>query len=371
MLDALQRLETDINELPPGVNPDLEGIGKTGGSHGGGSHGSGGGGGHGHGPSGDHPGGGHHDDEDDEDEPHGDIPIPPPPGHPGKGDNPPGHQPEDELPPDEPLDSPYDNPIGPELPGDDLNPLDEENILMGGGILGGALGNQNKDDEDSDEEEVEEEAPEYVSGANAGLKQELDEKQVLLQDAQVNLLAMQSEVDQKRDHLGRLEAAFAANHDPKLADRINQLRVEVAELDANITYDQQMVDTLDVEVDELAKRWSFVELPPGANVEKIRALEGGETSQWIKDATRNEDNSVNCVNYVVNRMPIPGELPLNAHLWDEQANKFATELGIKVGDVPAGRCGHRHGARTFLCQRYLRACDVCRKSGERHRLGDG
>ncbi len=337
MLDALKRLEADIEALPDGVYTDFPDF--PDGGHGGDNGGNGHNGGHGHG--GKDPDGkpGKHEDEEDDNggEPHG--------GHGGGPHGNSGHAEgeedpiiplEDETDPqlEDPLNPDLDPLQGPELP-DGTLPNEED--LLGAGVLGAGLGlgqeNKKNKDEEEDEAELDAEA-EYVSNANAPLKAELDEKQALLGNAQANLETMQSEFSQKQDQLGRLEAAFAANNDPKLAERINQLRVEVAELDANITQDQQTVETLGVEVQELAKRWSFVELPPGANIEKIQALEGGETSQWIKDATHNEDNSVNCVNYVVNRMPIPGELPLNAHLWDEQANKFATELGIKVGDVP-------------------------------------
>ena len=95
-----------------------------------------------------------------------------------------------------------------------------------------------------------------------------------------------------------------------------------------------MLPGLEEDIASLEKRLELVSPPPGADLEAIKALEGGETSQWIKDATHNEDNSVNCVNYVVNRMAIPPELPLNAHQWDEQAEKFGAKYGIQIGDQP-------------------------------------
>ena len=40
------------------------------------------------------------------------------------------------------------------------------------------------------------------------------------------------------------------------------------------------------------------------------------------------------MNYVVNRMPIPPELPFNAHLWDEQVMKHGPKYGMSIGTVP-------------------------------------
>jgi surface antigen len=345
MLDALKRLEEAVKTMPDEVHGELSGIGSPGSvddSHidaeGGQDHsdsglggqgsnnnsGNNNSGGHGGGKPEDHPGGGHGGGKP-EDHPGG--------GNSGMNPNSPESQTGDpaETPSDTVTDPATGEPIGPELPDGDGEENGADTDAGTIFTMPYGMGQQNQNNE---EEEEEEEEPVYVSAANKAVKQALDEKSVLLASAQENVQAMQAELNEKQDRLSRLEASFVGNYDQKLADDINQLRAEVAALNANLTNDLALVESLQVEVDSLAKRYSYIDLPAGANLEKIQALEGGRTSQWILDATRNEDNSINCVNYVCNRMPIPGELPLNAHMWDDQATKFATELGIKIGDVP-------------------------------------
>ena len=72
---------------------------------------------------------------------------------------------------------------------------------------------------------------------------------------------------------------------------------------------------------------------PGADMDLIRSLEGSRTNEAILRATHQADNSVNCVNWVCSRVPIPPGLPTNAKDWVQNAINHP-ELGITIGDHP-------------------------------------
>lgn len=207
-----------------------------------------------------------------------------------------------------------------------------------GGVVGavmGALGlNRKKTGDDEEEEEEEVKKPEYVSAINAPVKKELDEKTQLLQQTQARMTELEAARIDKADLLGRLQAAAAAGSDSGLEERIAQLKRELTEIDTELYYGKEDIPRLQEEIEALQKRLDIFQFGPDADMDLIASYEGGETSIWIRNATRNEDNSVNCVNYVVNRMPIPPELPFNAHLWDEQVEKYGPKYGITIGDVP-------------------------------------
>lgn len=206
-----------------------------------------------------------------------------------------------------------------------------------GGIIGAVMGafGLNKKKQDGEEEE-EEPKQEYVSAANAPLKRELDEKKALLEQTETRLAELEAERADKADLLGRLQAAVVANPEGnrQLEEQIEELKKRLTEIDTEMYYGSEDIPKLRKDIEALQKRLDIFQFGPDADWDAIRSYEGGETSIWIREATRNEDNSVNCVNYVVNRMPIPPELPFNAHLWDEQVTKYGSKYGITIGDVP-------------------------------------
>lgn len=220
----------------------------------------------------------------------------------------------------------------------DPNDSSGQSGAAAGGIFGAVIGALGLNKKSGDEEEAEEpeEVEEYVSAQNAPVKQELDEKKALLQETEARLTQLQGERAEKAALLDRLQATAAANPnaDSDLEERIAQLKKELTEIDTEIYYGNEDIPRLREEVEALQKRLDIFQFGPDADWDAIRGYEGGETSIWIREATRNEDNSVNCVNYVVNRMPIPPELPFNAHLWDEQVLKHGSKYGITIGDVP-------------------------------------
>ncbi|MBZ0298535.1 MAG: CHAP domain-containing protein, partial [Anaerolineae bacterium] len=201
------------------------------------------------------------------------------------------------------------------------------------GLTGAGLAGK-KDDEEEEPEDDDLNIPEYVSAANRPLVDELIAKHQDLEDTQNRLTELLDSRTEKAAVLERLQAAALNSDDKSLLDRIDQLKKDITDIDTEMYYANDRLPGLQEEVDALQKRVDLISLGPDADLDAIRKLEGGETSQWIRDATHNEDNTVNCVNYIVNRMAIPGELPLNAHLWDDQAIKFADKYGIKVGTVP-------------------------------------
>lgn len=204
--------------------------------------------------------------------------------------------------------------------------------------VGGTGSTSKKTDEEEEEDELLEDGefqtPGYVSPQNQPIVQDLAEKQLLLTETRTRLATLEEDRVEKAETLQRLQAAAAANPDSGLEERIERLKQEITDIDTELYYGQENIPELEAEIEALKKRLEFVAIGPDADIDAIRALEGGETSQWIRDATRNEDNSVNCVNYVVNRMPIPPELPFNAHLWDEQVMKHGPKYGMSIGTVP-------------------------------------
>jgi hypothetical protein len=252
----------------------------------------------------------------DKDKNHGHGPEHKPPNHPH------GEEPPAETPPTD------ETPPLPNTGGSDSSGESGGSTGSGAGVplvtlTGGATGSGSSDDE-----EEETEAPEYYSSTNSQLAATLKDKQDELEETSTNLESMREDRENKMDVLEQLQAAVVVNSSPELEQRIADLKRQITDLDLQIYNDTQLVAELEKEVDLMSRRLDFVVVGPGADLEAIQKLEGGETSQWIKD------NTWDCVNYIVNRMPIPPELPLNAHSWDEQALKIADKYGIKIGDVP-------------------------------------
>lgn len=109
-------------------------------------------------------------------------------------------------------------------------------------------------------------------------------------------------------------------------DTIKQTPDPTPEVEAEVT-------ELEGQIKALEQRLERVTPNKGADIERIRAMEGSTTSQAVLDATRPADQSVGCVHHICERMPIPSEIAANAHMWDDRALSYP-QYGIKVGDVP-------------------------------------
>jgi hypothetical protein len=157
------------------------------------------------------------------------------------------------------------------------------------------------------------------------------------------LLADRAELANERTNIERLSAARAdaAEESAALHDRLSAYGEtniaavpRVQTLNAQIaTYDQEIRDAelraakLETRIDAATDRLIAVNPADSADVYLIHTLEGGESAPYVLDNTRD------CVNYIASRVPIPGELAANAHLWDERAAEFP-QFGIRTGDAP-------------------------------------
>lgn len=169
----------------------------------------------------------------------------------------------------------------------------------------------------------------YISRANRPLYDALLADRTALADERANI---------ERLSAARAEAAeeSAALHDRLLAygetnitavPRVQTLNAQIASYDQEIHAAEQRAAQLETRIDSVTARLIAVNPADNADVYLIRTLEDSESAPYVLDNTRD------CVNYIASRVPIPGELAANAHLWDERAAEFP-QFGIRAGDAP-------------------------------------
>ena len=151
---------------------------------------------------------------------------------------------------------------------------------------------------------------------------EIDQRKARITDLEGQKSGLQSDLDQLLQATGGQETA-----------RTRGLRQQITDVEALIQGETTSVDQLQTQVDGLNARLAAVTPGPGADLDLIRSLEGSRTSEAILRATHQADNSVNCVNWVCNNVPIPPGLPTNAKDWVQNAMNHP-ELGITIGDHP-------------------------------------
>jgi|GEM_PF-1320250 len=173
----------------------------------------------------------------------------------------------------------------------------------------------------------------YVNAQNAPLLQQMEEQQQEIQTIQNNVNALNERRDTLTQELNDLTARMGGAAGVTPNARIRGLQEQIAAIDQEIAGAQDRIDQLSQSISELQTRLERVSPGPGADLDLIASLEGTQTSDAILNATRQSDNSVNCVNWVCSRMPIPPGIPNNAYLWPENALRHP-EYGIKMGDVP-------------------------------------
>ena len=173
----------------------------------------------------------------------------------------------------------------------------------------------------------------YANRNNQELLTQMQQQQAELETTQTNIdrLAtrrgeLQTELD---DLLARMNSAGGVTPNA----RIRGLQEQIAGIDAEIAGAEGHIDDLQTSIQDLQTRLERVSPNAGADLNLIASLEDSQTSQAILNATRQADNSVNCVNWVCSRMPIPPGIPNNAYLWPENALAHP-EYGIRMGDVP-------------------------------------
>ena len=186
------------------------------------------------------------------------------------------------------------------------------------------------------DEPIVEEAPreigvdEYVNSANRPLYNELVTKREQMSVVRSELDLLYAEREAKVQELTEFQARlaeFPGEVSPAMQDRVGLLEASIAEVDERINDAEGRFLAIQTEADAIQARLDLVKPAAGADVALIQNIEGTQTSQWIKD------NTYDCVNYIVNRMAIPGHIPRDAHMWDQQAEQFR-QWGITQGDVP-------------------------------------
>lgn len=171
----------------------------------------------------------------------------------------------------------------------------------------------------------------YISHANRPLYDQLLADQADLAERRAQIAeaeaARTAALDERAALLNRLVAygtpEAAALNDPRV--RGLEAAAETAAHDAEQAADQAGI--LEQRIEGTTQRLLAVTPPDAADPAVIRSLEGGQSESYVLANTRD------CVNYVASRVPIPGELAANAHLWDERAAELS-RFGIRTSDTP-------------------------------------
>ncbi len=169
----------------------------------------------------------------------------------------------------------------------------------------------------------------YVNQANLQLQEQVDAAQVDIEARQANIATLQEQRTRMQVQIDQMLTATGGEP----TARIRGMQQQLADIDALIGGEQTTIDQLQQHIDQLTERLALVTPPPGADIDLIRSMEGSRTSEAILRATHQADNSVNCVNWVCTRAPIPPGIPTNARDWVNNAMNHP-EYGIQVGDQP-------------------------------------
>lgn len=168
----------------------------------------------------------------------------------------------------------------------------------------------------------------YVSSANTTLFMNLRDKQSLLaeQETQRTLL-----IDQRQSAVSELQATRnrALSYNPDLdvesVPRVQALSAEVSRLDSEITQLDNTVIGLEQDVNSLNTRLNIVQPSNDADLNFIGQMETATTNPNVVN------NTYDCVNHVVQKLPVPHDMALDAHLWNELVLEHP-EYGITIGD---------------------------------------
>lgn len=173
----------------------------------------------------------------------------------------------------------------------------------------------------------------YMSGANRQLYDEIgaSQEQIVAEQENLDYLQMRRQAvqEQLNDLTSRLDEAGASTDNA----RVQALRDEIANIDGDIANSETRITDLQTRISDIQTRLEQVRPGAGADLDLIASLEGTRTIDAILNATRQADNSINCVNWVANRMPIPPGIPGNAMTWIDNA-MARPEYGITVGSTP-------------------------------------
>jgi hypothetical protein len=197
----------------------------------------------------------------------------------------------------------------------------------------GGAGSGSGDDtttEDAPAETTESAEPEtYFNAANQQIAAQVTAKQTEITERTARITELEGQKSNLQTDLDQLLQATGGQE----TARTRGLRQQITDIEALIQGETTTVEQLQTQVEGLQARLEMVTPGPGADLELIQSLEGSRTIDAILNATRQADNSVNCVNWVCSNVPIPPGLPTNAKDWVQNALNHP-EFGITVGDVP-------------------------------------
>lgn len=170
----------------------------------------------------------------------------------------------------------------------------------------------------------------YLNAANRPLFNQLLLDKTALDNAQLGVNDLRAQRDVVQADLTALKdrlLSYDPNANLSAVPRVQILENQIRLLDEQIVSAQERVDTMSGYVENLTSRLNRVMPGMGADLSLIQQLETGETAAWVKA------NTQDCVNYIVGKLPIPGNLAGNAFLWNERAAALP-QYGITSGDVP-------------------------------------
>ncbi|MDQ7024076.1 MAG: CHAP domain-containing protein [Anaerolineae bacterium] len=169
----------------------------------------------------------------------------------------------------------------------------------------------------------------YVSQFNRPVYVELVNSQDNLRGEQEHLASLQTLRAEKMSDLAALEnrMATAGVDNIEMQPRVQALQSEIDRIDQDIRSTENNINVIETRISELDDKLARVAPGPGADIDLIRSLENSETIVGI------EQNTYDCVKFIVNRMTIPPGIANNAYLWDDNAAE-RLEYGITTGDAP-------------------------------------
>lgn len=170
----------------------------------------------------------------------------------------------------------------------------------------------------------------YISQVNAPLYEDWQARRDLLTRHQQDLLMLQKTRQQTGQQLAAVQnrlSSLGPDPSPTADPQVVALQTRIAALDGEIESMAGAVGPLESEVGVLETRLARVLPGATADLTTIQALEGSQSPQWLVD------NTYDCVQHVVERVPIPGGVAGNAAGWAAVVEK-APQFGIQSGDVP-------------------------------------
>lgn len=169
----------------------------------------------------------------------------------------------------------------------------------------------------------------YISPANRPLYDTLLDDQTALANERATIAELVDARERAANDSATLRDRLRVYGETNIASvpRVQVLDRQIAEYDRDIRAGEGRVEALESRIDSATRRLIAVNPADSADVYLIRQLEGGESAPYVLSNTRD------CVNYIASRVPIPGELAANAHLWDQRAAEYP-QFGIRTGDSP-------------------------------------